>query len=152
MNSKLKVKSKFADQDFKVGLVLLIVAILGYYYSVVYIYSVSTVGVAPDFYPKFLFFILGLSGIVLMIQGYKRVDKKPMPKYNWKMLIVTTALLFGYELLFEYFGFVISTIVFMVIFMLVLNERKPIKIVLVPILTTLSIYFLFTKAFMILLP
>lgn len=152
MNSKFKEKGKFADQDFIVGLVFLVISILGYYYAHVYISNDTSSGLPPEFYPKSLFIILGASAIGLMYKGYKRTDKKPLPKYNWRMIAITIALLFGYSILFEYIGFIISTIIFMVAFMIALGERKPITIIASSLITTFTIYLLFTKAFMIIIP
>lgn len=140
------------DQDFQSGLAFVILSIAGFFYSVVYIDSVSRVGVPADFYPKLLFVILGLCGLRLMYVGYKRAEKVPFPKMDWKMVLITFALLLGYAFLMELAGFVISSIVFMLLFMLVLGERKPVTLVGVPVIGTLAVYFLFTKAFMIVLP
>lgn len=147
--------SKFRDQDCFLGLIFVILGVLGYLYSDIYIYSedVPGAGVAPDFYPKLLFTILAICGLGLIIEGYKHEEKKPLLiKFDWKILLPTIVVLFGYAILFEKFGFIISTLVFMIVFILLLGERNPVLILSVPIITTLFIYLLFTRAFMIVVP
>ena len=146
------LKNMVRDRDSLSGLIVLIFAIAGYIYSVFKISSDATVGVAPDFYPKLLFIVIGISGLVTLLNGFRREIKKEMPAFNWKAVITVITLLIGYAYLLQLVGFVISSIVFMIAFMFVLGERKPINMIVVPIITSLLIYFLFSKAFMIMLP
>ena len=146
------VKNILRDKDCLSGLVVLIFAIAGYVYSEVKISSVATVGVAPDFYPKLLFIVIGGCGAATLIQGIRREQKKNMPYFNWKPVLTTIGLLVGYAYLLQLTNFIISSILFMVAFMLVLGERKPLNLISVPVVTSLLIYFLFSKAFMIMLP
>lgn len=146
------LKNMVKDRDSLSGFIVLIFSIAGYFYSEFKISSEAKVGVAPDFYPKLLFIVIGICAVITLFGSIKRESKRTMPKFNWPAVITVIALLIGYAYLLQLTGFIISSIIFMVAFMFVLGERKPLNMILIPVITSLLIYFLFSKAFMIMLP
>ena len=152
MNKKL-----FHDKDCQCGLIVLIFAVLGWAYTHATIHTSNALvasGIAADFYPKLLFSVLGVCGIVLFVQGAMRpeAEQVPFPRTDWKRILITFVLLLAYAYLMEYTGFILSSIVFMVVFMLFLGERKVLNLILVPVIGSILIYLLFGKVFMIALP
>ena len=152
MNKKI-----FHDKDCQCGLIVFLMGVAGWLYTHATIHTTNALvasGISADFYPKLLFILLCVCGVILFIQGAMRPaeDQVPFPRTDWKRILITFVLLLAYAYLMQYTGFIISSIVFMVVFMLFLGERKILNLILVPVIGSLLIYLLFGKIFMISLP
>jgi putative tricarboxylic transport membrane protein len=104
------------------------------------------------FFPRICALAVGACGMGLAVQGWKRTDKQKLPVFAWNKLITMAIILAAYAMALRFLGFVISTILFVIVCMLFMGERKPITLVLVPLSVAFGIYFLFEKVFLILLP
>ena len=138
------------DKDSVSGIILIIVAVFGYIMSNT-ISIVEAVGMREDFYPKFLFVTLGICGIELAYRGYKRKFKDALPRIKYHILIPFIALMIAYVYAFEYIGYIPATIVFTFCSMYAFGERREKFLILLPIGCALTIYFLFTYVFLIIL-
>ncbi|MFZ5652686.1 MAG: tripartite tricarboxylate transporter TctB family protein [Bacillota bacterium] len=136
------------DRDFVAGVALIISSLSGLVYSLSIPHMANT-GLSAGFYPSLLFIILGLCGIALLIQGIRRSAKVPLPRFNWKKFIPMCVLMLVYAYLFEYFGFQISTLFFLITAMIFMGLRKPLPLAGVSITGTFGIYFLFVYVFKI---
>jgi hypothetical protein len=126
-------------------------------------------------FPQILFTLLGLAGAGLMISGFlqdRKTDKgeragrgkqgiiqfwntcKESLHYH-SHVIISFILFFGYIILMSYFGYTISTLVFMPILMWILGPRNrraiPITII-VSLGMTFVMYFAFVKFLKVFLP
>ena len=73
-------------------------------------------------------------------------------KIDIKSLIIFSIVSAGYLLVFNFLGFIISTIILLVLLMLLLGERRWWFIALVSVISSLVIYVLFAKYLSVMLP
>jgi hypothetical protein len=139
------------DSDIWSGIVLIVFALLGLC-EAAQIPQMKTQELSAAFYPNFLFAILLLCGCGLIYQGWRRPEKARFPNFHWDKLIPLFVILLAYAFILEYLGFIITTLGFMVVAMFMLGERKPLLLAAVPLVSTFSIYYLFSKVFLIVLP
>lgn len=139
------------DQDVYSGAVLVFVSLWGIFLSGSLPHTATTT-LSSGFFPAFLFASLGLCGLGLIYQGWKRTDKVPLPKLFWKKIIPMLILAGLYAIALKPLGFRVCTIFFVLMSMYMLGERKPLPLVTVPVITSLSIFYLFSKVFLIALP
>ena len=104
-------------------------------------------------YVKILSISLGILGFVQLILTFFHVNlslnnliKSP------KKFLILVILLVIYVWIINVLGFNVSSVLYMVITMYAMGYRKHIKAILISILTTFSVYFLFYKIFEIPLP
>ena len=113
----------------------------------------SSVGLASNTYPQFLFICLGLCGVALVATAhFNKSEEKTQIKINLPSLLPVLLVLAIYVFVFDYVHFIASTIVFLAAEMLLFGERRWKVIVPVSVLSPVIIFFLFTKAFSIVLP
>lgn len=110
----------------------------------------------PRLFPYIAGFGMMLCGIGMMLTAPKGENKKQfLTKTGWVRLLKMAVLLFLYYLGLKFIGFIISTLVFTAVIILLLADGKKInKIasVIVAVVTTTAIYLLFDKVFQIQLP
>lgn len=134
------------------GIVLVIFSIVGFIYAKA-TSTPSTVGLASNTYPQFLFICLAICGVVLVATSLsKKEDKKADIKTNWGALLPIVAVLLIYVIIFDHVHFVVSSIIFTALEMYLFGERRWKVIAPVAIIAPIVIYLLFTKAFSIMLP
>lgn len=145
------ILKKTLDKDICAGGFLIILALLGFIASS-QIENMAVTRLSGAFYPNILFSILIICGIGLIYQGKKRKNKEAIPSFKWKKLIQMVIVLLLYVFLMEYIGFVLSTVLFMIVSMFLYGERRAKILLPVSIVISVVVYLLFTKAFMIILP
>lgn len=139
------------DQDVYSGFGLLVFSVAGYIYSLG-LKGTAVSKLTSGFFPKLIFIIIALCGVGLIYQGWKRADKKPLPSFAWNKLIPMLIIFIIYALSLYFFKFRIGSMLFMFVTMLFLGERKPVLLITIPIISSFGIYYLFTKAFLVVLP
>ncbi len=139
------------DADCLAGFALLIFSFFGVTVGKEIVH-LKTQGLSAAFFPNLLFVVLAICGFVLIYQGWRREQKSPLPQFIWSKLIPWFVLLAAYALVFEYAGFIIATILFVIVSMLLLGERRLVWLGAVPLISSFGIYFLFSKVFMIVMP
>jgi len=109
---------------------------------------------SPGLFPFIMGCLLILLSAIMFFQEIRKLTPKtienassssPMParaRKNTKT-IVMVLLTIGYGVLMMFSGFIISTAAYVFVVMLLLNERRWWMLVLVPILTSLTIYVVF---------
>lgn len=134
------------------GLVLVLFSIAGFLYAKA-TSTPSSVGLASNTYPQFLFICLGLCGVALAVTAHFNKDNKDADiKIKWGGILPVLGVLLVYVLIFDYVHFIASTVVFLALEMFLFGERRWKVIVPVSILAPVAIFFLFTQAFSIILP
>lgn len=151
------MKAYLRDKDFQAGILTALFGIVGWLYTHATIETANALvasGIAASFYPKCLFGALVICGAILMYQSYMKLpeERTPFPRTDWKGIFVTFVLMLAYTFLMDFVGFIISSIVFMVAFMLFLGERSWKTLILVPVIGSVGVYLIFGKLFMIALP
>lgn len=139
------------EQDVIAGGILLLLAVPGLLYS----YQIKNLTVSQlsgGFFPGLCFMVMAICGLVLIRAGLRREVKIPIPALNWPKLLPVVGVLVGYVLLMKYLGFVVSTVIFMASALYVFGERRKKIFLIVPVTTSVAVYYLFSKAFMIILP
>ena len=141
----------FKDQDIISGSLLVLASLLGYFYAW-QMENLAVAGLSSAFFPSLCFTVMLVCGLILIKQGVQRGKKNPFPSIKWGKILPVIALLAGYVILMEYAGFIISSIVFLVCSICFFGERRKKILVAAPIVATGVVYYLFTQAFMIILP
>jgi len=120
--------------------------------------EVSTFG--SGFFPKIVAVMLALASAVVIFGGIKTAkaaEKEAEDKGNprWKAVLATFAIMVAYAALMPFAGFMITTAVYLFLQINILSEnrhRRPVLFVVVSIVTSVGIYYLFVKAFNLMLP
>lgn len=141
----------FKDQDIFSGSLLILCALIGYFFAA-QMENLVVAGLSAAFYPSLLFTIMLICGSSLVYQGHKRQEKNPFPAFKWGKILPMVVALSLYVLLLEYVGFIASTIIFLISAMLIFGERRKKILLTVPVITAVVVYYLFSTAFMIVLP
>jgi putative tricarboxylic transport membrane protein len=141
----------FKDRDVISGGLLILCGLAGYFFAY-QLENLAVAGLSAAFFPSFLFTVLVICGLILIKQGLKREKKIAFPNLHLAKLLPVVGILVVYVLLMEYLGFIISTIVFLLSSLYVFGERRKKMLAVVPVMTAVIVYFLFNKAFMIVLP
>lgn len=149
------MENKKLDSTKVEGIVYFVLSSL----SIVFlIFSHKKLGVewklSPYLFPLFVSCIIFVLSIFLFFKKSKDVvdNKKEVKKENYFRLFLFILEGVVYYFILRYLGFVISTILFLSLTLLLLNERRWYVILIISIVTTLSIYFLFGTFLHVMLP
>lgn len=113
--------------------------------------------IGAAFFPKLMASIMILLALILLISELlnKEAEKVNIGDlFNKKMTIslIGIVILFIYTLILNYIGFILSTILLNLIFLIIFKVKSKITIVATPLLTTFVIYLIFQKMLMVPLP
>ncbi len=133
------------------GIVIVIFAVIGFIYAKA-TSTPSTVGLASNTYPQFLFICLAICGVILVVTSLSKDEEKAVIKTNWGSLLPIVGVLLVYVLIFDHVHFIVSSIIFTAAEMYLFGEKRWKIIALVSIIAPVVMYLLFTQAFSIMLP
>ncbi len=121
--------------------------------------SGMTVRVTPSFLPAVLGFSLMLVGLGLFIQSFRkkaeqqsRENEQVFSLNSFLRVLLAAVLLIVYTLLFPRFGFLVTSALFVGIFIYLFGYRSILKISLSMILVPVGVWLFFEKIFHIPLP
>jgi len=103
-------------------------------------------------YVNTLAIILAIAGIIELIKNIISSPKVIQFTKNPKKFILLIIFLVLYVKVMEYFGFIISTFLFLIITIIVMGYTKKTNVIIISIAITSVIYILFQVGFEILLP
>lgn len=116
----------------------------------------------PRVFPFFAEAIIFVCALIMIFgkektsgEGATDESKPWMTKDGWKRLLIVMGEMVVYAALLQVTGFIISSLVMMMVLIYTLHgDRKvnPVAAVIIDLVLTLGVYFLFTRAFGILLP
>lgn len=114
----------------------------------------------PLYFPLAFGTLTAIVGLIIFLQAMKKVPEQSKTetevkkkRANYSRLLLGIGISLIYASLFNYVGFVISTLIFLTVFLFVLNGiQKWILNLSVAILYTFGIWYLFEKVFLIALP
>ena len=112
-------------------------------------------GIGPAGMPKFvavLLVVLGLAQTATALRSGVNPPKFDVDKRAASLFAAAVAMSVIYVLLVDTVGFLIMTPLLLVGLMILFGERNLIKMLVISIVTTVCIWLLFTKVFMIFLP
>ncbi len=120
-------------------------------------------GYGPDFYPKLLLIVLGILGVILLIQtllgkgdaAKKDEDKEEADpadvRHRWLMMAVFAAMGVAYALLLNTLGFIVISII-MVFACMKLMGGKWVKSAIISVVAVVALYAIFKLGFKVQLP
>jgi len=112
-------------------------------------------GIGPGGFPKFIGVVLAVLGVaqtVLALRGGVEGPKFNVDKRAASLFIAAVAMTAAYVLLVDVIGFLLLTPVLLVGMMFLFGERKIAPMAVISVATTVCVWLLFTKVFMIFLP
>ena len=147
------VKRKFSS-TFWEGVFLFVVSVLGISMSFISHKDFNVEWkLSPYLFPLIISFFLLILSISIIMQGLKdESEKKEKSKIDIKSLLIFGLVCILYLLVFNFLGFVLSTIILLVLLMMLLGERRWWFILVVSVISSLVIYLLFAKYLSVMLP
>ena len=147
------VKRKFSS-TFWEGVFLFVVSVFGISMSIISHKDFNVEWkLSPYLFPLIISFFLLILSISIIMQGLKdESEKKEKGKIDIKSLLIFGLVCILYLLVFNFLGFVLSTIILLVLLMMLLGERRWWFILLVSVISSLVIYLLFAKYLSVMLP
>lgn len=147
------VKRKFSS-TFWEGVILFVVSVFGISMSFISHKDFNVEWkLSPYLFPLIISFFLLILSISIIMQGLKdESEKKEKSKIDIKSLLIFGLICILYLLVFNFLGFVLSTIILLVLLMMLLGERRWWFILLVSVISSLVIYLLFAKYLSVMLP
>mgnify|MGYP000992450437 CR=1 FL=1 len=117
------------------------------------------IGINPKTYPLIIIFCTFAFSITLVIQGIKKLrrekgpSEKSLPHGKTALKLIILAIgMFIYVLGFEPLGYIIVTPLLMALTMLLFGERKVLRIIVVSVIVSIVLYWLFRTVFRVPLP
>lgn len=139
--------------DLGAGTLLFSLAVIGYFLAG-QIDSPQPYG--PSFFPKLIITLLMIASFFLVVNTILKWKASKETLQLNKNLLLTILLFSGvlvvYILLFFITGFIISTIIFLLIAQFIFGVRKPLLLVGISVILPVILFFIFTQAFNIPLP
>ena len=147
------VKRKFSS-TFWEGVFLFVVSVFGISMSFISHKDFNVEWkLSPYLFPLIISFFLLILSISIIMQGLKdESEKKEKSKIDIKSLLIFGLICILYLLVFNFLGFVLSTIILLVLLIMLLGERRWWFILLVSVISSLIIYLLFAKYLSVMLP
>ena len=147
------VKRKFSS-TFWEGVILFVVSVFGISMSFISHKDFNVEWkLSPYLFPLIISFFLLILSISIITQGLKdESEKKEKSKIDIKSLLIFGLICILYLLVFNFLGFVLSTIILLVLLMMLLGERRWWFILLVSVISSLISYLLFAKYLSVMLP
>ncbi len=150
------IKDTKKAADFIIGCAMMLVSII--FYAAASKMPDSVRGIGPGDYPKFvcvLLFILGLVQtlrIVLTAKGVPLVDVKSINRVFLLRVLIQFIALALYYFFMRIIGFPIASILFCYGSMMLFGYKKKVKALIISVVFSLLIYYLFVNVFQVLLP
>ncbi|MDD4219972.1 MAG: tripartite tricarboxylate transporter TctB family protein [Sphaerochaetaceae bacterium] len=111
----------------------------------------------PDFYPELLSVALIILSLTLFIRTILGKNTSKFIAINirdkrFQKVIISLGLAILYAMFLKRVGFIPITILFLFAFLLLLNIRKPLTLIAVPIVASFALWFVFQKILTVSLP
>jgi len=140
------------NKDQKFGIILLIFCLILWFFII----PTQISSTKDAVYPRFVNVWIAICGILLILKSWKITEKIIL--YESKdekgiIRVVATVIVFLiYIFMIDFLGFFISSFIFIIILMLSFGVRQWIKLISVPIIILLFLYFLIKKILFFPLP
>lgn len=142
------MKKSFPDILISIGLI----AILSVFAS-----QISSVPAEAKGYPLFIMglgYVLSIALLIRSVNRYRKEEKEPKPdlKNQIVMVFVYIIMIAAYLYLINFCGYILATVIFMVVSLLYLRLPSKIALILISIITTVLLYYVFTRFLNVTLP
>ncbi|WP_052256821.1 tripartite tricarboxylate transporter TctB family protein [Salinicoccus sp. YB14-2] len=141
-------------KDITLAIILILFSIIGFIASNSFADEADFYG--PAFFPRLIFILLFVFAIMMVLESIlKRKLKVEEQVFSKKMLLNALLLIltiFGYILLFNFIGFLISSILFLFASQVIFNVKNKIMLIGVSVVIPFILYFIFSNLFNIPLP
>ncbi|MEH1740617.1 MAG: tripartite tricarboxylate transporter TctB family protein [Fusobacterium varium] len=152
------MEKKMNYKDLGAGIFFLLFSIIIYTQSLKINVTVGDI-MGPRFFPQLVSIIMGILSFILIVASFKSEEKSGKIFENKLSMIMTLIILLMYAILLEIVGFVILTIFYLFIQILLLlpkeylrNKKYLVITGFVAIITPIFLYLLFYNVFSIFLP
>lgn len=118
----------------------------------------SDQGLGAGGFPLFIGICLAFMGLILAVRSILRIRKQTeadIKKLNKRDLLLAGALAVSfliYTLLVKPLGYILATFCFFLLFMYMFGERRWLRMILISVVFSVGVYFLFQKVFFVMLP
>lgn len=140
------------NKDQKFGIVLLIFCFILWFFLI----PTQISSTKDAVYPRLVNVWIAICGILLILKSWKSTEKIILDESKDEkgiIRVVATVIIFLiYIFMIDFLGFFISSFMFIIILMLSLGVRQWIKLISVPIIILLFLYFLIRKVLFFPLP
>lgn len=139
---------------YREGLLFLIFSVALFAHSLYSHTSGPAIGweLSPSLFPLLVSVFLFLLGLALIAENRKNPSGGGADPVNWRTVCVTAGAAVAYYLSMPYLGFVLATALFLFGMFLYLGERRPLPLILLPILFSCLVYLLFARLLYVMLP
>lgn len=149
----MEEKNKKINPVLLEGAILLLLSIVGIVFSIISHYDFKVEWkLSPYLFPLFISIILCLLSISLIISSFAGLKEDKSEKGDKKTFLLFLIECAIYLLALRYLGFLLSTMLLLGAIVHLLGEKKWWKIILISIVTSLLIYFLFGVYLGVMLP
>ena len=134
------------------GLILLTTVFLIWHtFDDVYQTSILTAGRGPVFFPRIVLGAMAVFSLIVIIEGLGETSD-PMRLNAFAAVGLAVALTGAYIFSIDWAGFVIPTLLFTTLLPFILGYRKWKTVLTISVIYTLSVWYVFEKVFLIILP
>jgi len=163
-----------AKADIVFGIIFAVLSII--FYIGTLSFPKFSIGINPKVYPLIIIISTFALSVTLMVQGILKLKKEKLPRATAKTsteksssersstevtlprgktalkLIVLAIVMLAYAIGFEPLGYIIVTPLLMAFTMYLFGERKPLRIIAVSVLVSVTLYWVFRTVFRVPLP
>lgn len=140
------------NKDQKFGIILLIFCLILWFFLI----PTQISSTKDAVYPRFVNVWIAICGILLILKSWKSTEKiilyESKDKQGIIRVVATVIIFLIYIFTIDFLGFFISSFIFIIILMLSFGVRQWIKLISVPIIILLFLYFLIKKVLFFPLP
>jgi putative tricarboxylic transport membrane protein len=134
------------------GLILLTTVFLIWHtFDDVYQTSILTAGRGPVFFPRIVLGAMAVFSLIVIVEGLGETSD-PMRLNAFAAVGLAVALTGAYIFSINWAGFVIPTLLFTTLLPFILGYRKWKTVLTISVIYTLSVWYVFEKVFLIILP
>ncbi|WP_419737846.1 tripartite tricarboxylate transporter TctB family protein [Ruegeria sp.] len=134
------------------GLILLATVYLFYHtFDAAYQTSILTAGRGPVFFPRIVLGAMAVFSLVVIAEGFAE-ESDGLGRNALVVVAVAIAITGGYIFSINWAGFVIPTLIFTFVLPFVLGYRNWKITLVISIIYTFSVWYIFEKVFLIILP
>jgi putative tricarboxylic transport membrane protein len=149
--------AKLSYSNVVAGLLLMATAYLFYHtFDEAYQTSILTAGRGPVFFPRIVLGAMLLFSLITLVEGQIKSrsgdDRDGGPGLAPRVLLPAVVVTGGYILSISWAGFVIPTVIFTFLLPLVLGYRNWLLAAAISISYTISVWYIFERVFLIILP
>lgn len=148
------IEAKATRQEIISGFVFLLFGIFVMFYSYTRLNFGSFSKPGSGFFP-----LISGAGIAITSLGwlltnvFKKQRSEPLwPENCWKLPLIAILLVAMYALLFNQVGYILATLIFMIVWQVVLVREKWWKIILIAVPSTIGVYVVFVSLLRVFVP